>query len=143
MRTLLAIAILLLVMLGAAGAWLILAIWTDSRAGWMALVIAGVPLLAQRLDAAGSGRARAWMAGVATASCILADYWLIAAWPIGAEVGQWPLTAAHHMGLDFAWTLTRLGNTPLDWLYAGAAPILAVLVARRDPRPLNARYRAP
>jgi len=123
------IALLLLGMLGATAAWLIVAVIGNNRAGWMALLVAAAAVLLLRIGRFPSGIARASTALLATTACIVASYWLVSALPIGAGMGQWPFVAASHMGLDFVWTLTRLGNTPLDWVFAGAALMLAAWFA--------------
>ena len=128
-RLFFSIALLLLGMLGAMAAWLIVAVIANNRAGWMALLVASAVVLLLRIGGFPSGVARASTALLATASCIVASYWLVSALPIGAGMGQWPFVAASHMGLDFAWTLTRLGNTPVDWIFAGIALLLAAWFA--------------
>ncbi len=91
----------------------------------MALLIAAAAAFGLRISGVPRGSSRSLLAVSATALGILASDWLIAPLPIGMAMGQLPLGAAWHTGLDFAWTLTRLGNTPLDWLYAGSAILLA------------------
>ena len=114
----------------AAAAWLIVAVVTDSRAGWMALP-AGVAMgFVLRVGQFPQHTSRPVLAALATTLGIVASDWLIAALPIGAAMGQWPFVAASHMGLDFVWTLTRLGNTPLDWIFAGIALPLSAWFAR-------------
>ena len=95
----------------------------------MALLIALAAAQGLRICQVPRGAWRALLAASATALGILASDWLIAPLPIGMAMGQLPLGAAWHTGLDFAWTLTRLGNTPLDWLYAGTAILLAAWLA--------------
>ena len=115
---------------GAAAAWLIVAAITDSRAGWMALLVAVVAALVLRIGKFPGGASRAMLAALATTAGIVTSYWLVAALPIGMAMGQWPFIAASNIGLDFAWTLTRLGSTPLDWLCSGIAILLAAWLAR-------------
>ena len=115
---------------GGAAAWLIVAAITDSRAGWMALLIAVVAALVLRIGKFPGGTSRAMLAALATTAGIVTSYWLVAALPIGMAMGQLPFIAASHMGLDFVWTLTRLGSTPLDWLCSGVAILLAAWLAR-------------
>ena len=115
---------------GAAATWLIVAVMTESRAGWMALLIAVVAALVLRIGKFPGGASRAMLAALATAAGIVTSYWLVAALPIGMAMGQFPFVAASHMGLDFVWTLTRLGSTPLDWLCSGVAVLLAAWLAR-------------
>ena len=95
----------------------------------MALLIAAAAAYGLRISGVRRGTSRALLAASTTALGIVASVWLIAPLPIGMAMGQLPLSAAWHTGLDFAWTLTRLGNTPLDWLYTGSAILLAAWLA--------------
>lgn len=114
----------------AAAAWLIVAVVTDSRAGWMALP-AGVAMgFLLRVGQFPQHTSRPVLAALATTLGIVASDWLVGALSIGAAMGQLPFVAACYMGWDFAWTLTRLGSTPLDWACSGVAILLAAWFAR-------------
>ena len=124
------LVLLLVGMLGVIAAWSIVAYATDSRSGWMALAVAADAALLLRIGKYPAGSERVLLALLATVAAILAGYWLVAALPIAAAMGQLPFVAASHMGLDFTWTVIRLGNTPLDWLCGGVALLLATWLAR-------------
>ena len=124
------VALLILAVSGAAAAWLIVAVMTEGRAGWMGLLVAVAMAFVLRIGQFPSGASRAVLAAFATAAGIVASDWLVAALPIGMALGQLPFVAARHMGLDFVWTLTCLGNTPLDWILGGVALLLAAWLAR-------------
>lgn len=123
-------ALLILGVPGASLAWLIVAALNASRAGWMALVVAVATVLVLRICQFPHGTTRAALAALATGFGIVMSDWLIAALPIGAAMGQLPFVAACRMGMDFAWTLTQLGSTPLDWFCSGFAVLLAAWLGR-------------
>jgi hypothetical protein len=121
----LARALLLLGLLIVPTLWLIAALATNSRAGWMALAVAANAVALVRMGRFPGGATRGLSALLTAATGIVASGWLISAMPIGAAMGQLPFTAARHMGADFAWTLASLGSTPMDWTWTAAALLLA------------------
>ena len=129
-RRLLPLALLSVGMLGVIAAWSIIAYATDSRAGWMALVVAVDAALLLRIGKYPAGNERISLALLTTLLGILAGYWLVAALPIAEAMGQLPFVTARHMGWDFAWTVIRLGNTPLDWICGGIGLLLAAWLVR-------------
>jgi hypothetical protein len=127
---LLPLALLAIGIPGVIALWSIVAYASDSRAGWMALVVALDAALLLRIGRYPAGNERVLLALLTTLLGVLAGYWLVAALPISEAMGQLPVVAAGHMGWDFAWTVIRLGNTPLDWACAGIALLMAAWLTR-------------
>ncbi len=121
---------MLLCLLALLALWETLAWISGQRLGAMALLMAIGAALALKF---GGYPRRASRPVVALAGCalgVLAGLWLIAVLPIGGMMGQLPWAAAINMGPDLAWTLTRLGSTPLDWTLTALALPLAAWLAR-------------
>ncbi|MCW5580436.1 MAG: hypothetical protein KIS72_03740 [Luteimonas sp.] len=127
---LLAVGLLLLASLGAAAAWVLVAMALDSQASWMALVAAADAALVVRLVRLRPGALRALCGALATLLAIsVANWGIVAAW-LGRNLGLLPWESALKLGPEFGWLLVRLGNggTDLAWLAAGV--LLAALASR-------------
>lgn len=124
----------LLMLLGACAGfvaiWVVLAWSRADQCGWMALLGA--------LDAAWILRLAGWPAGprravagvIATAAIIVAANWWIIAVNLGAMLGFAPWESAVRLGVQHAWVLAQLANTPFDVAMMFAALALAAIASR-------------
>ena len=125
-----AAALLLLGSLGAAAAWVLVAMALDRQSSWMALVAAADAALIVRLVRLRPGPLRALRGALATLLAILAANWgIVAAW-LGRNLGLLPWESMTKLGPEFAWLLMRLSNTAADLAWLAAALLLAAFASR-------------
>ena len=125
-----AAALLLLGSLGAAAAWVLVAMALDRQSSWMALVAAADAALIVRLVRLRPGLVRALCGALATLLAILAANWgIVAAW-LGRNLGLLPWESMTKLGPEFAWLLMRLSNTAADLAWLAAALLLAAFASR-------------
>ncbi len=125
-----AFALMLLWLLAMLALWETLAWFSGQRQIWMVLAIAVCSALSLKIGGWPRQPSRVAIALTGSALGIFAGLWLLAVLPIGAMMGQPPWIAAGNMGPDLAWTLTRLGSTPIDWTLTALAMPLAAWLAR-------------
>ena len=63
------------------------------------------------------------------AMAVLANWFIIAS-QLGFVLGLLPWESAVRLGPEYAWTLTRLANGPMDVVHVLAAPLLAAWLAK-------------
>ena len=125
-----AAALLLLGSLGAAAAWVLVAMALDRQSSWMALVAAADAALIVRLAGLRPGSARALCGALATLLAILAANWgIVAAW-LGRSLGLLPWESMTKLGPEFGWLLMRLSNTTADLAWLAAALLVAAFASR-------------
>ncbi len=125
-----AAALLLLGSLGAAAAWVLVAMALDRQSSWMALVAAADAALIVRLAGLRPGPARALCGALATLLAILAANWgIVAAW-LGRNLGLLPWESMTKLGPEFGWLLMRLGNGGADLAWLAAALLVAAFASR-------------
>ena len=110
--------------------WILLALYLERQAGWMALLAALDAALILRFTGMRRGPARVLLAMVATVLMIALALWGIVASQLGFMLGLSPWTSATKLGLAHAWTLLGLANTPADLVCMATAPLLAAFAAR-------------
>ncbi|WP_454831846.1 hypothetical protein [Pseudoxanthomonas wuyuanensis] len=110
--------------------WILLALYLERQAGWMALLAALDAALILRFTGMRRGSARILLAMLATVLMIALALWGIVASQLGFMLGLSPWTSATKLGLVHAWTLLGLANTPADLACMAAAPLLAAVAAR-------------
>lgn len=110
--------------------WILLALYLERQAGWMALLAALDAALILRFTGMRRGPARILLAMVATVLMIALALWGIVASQLGFMLGLSPWTSATKLGLTHAWTLLGLANTPADLVCMAIAPLLAAVAAR-------------
>lgn len=110
--------------------WILLALYLERQAGWMALLAALDAALILRFTGMRRGPARMLLAMVATVLMTALALWGIVASQLGFMLGLSPWTSAAKLGLEHAWTLLGLANTPSDLICMTAAPVLAAIAAR-------------
>ncbi len=123
----LALGLLLVVSLGFAAGWCLLAAALQSQVAWMAPLAALDAVVMLRLGRMRAGWQRPVWAVVATLATILLANWAIAALEIGRSMGLLPWESALRLGPAYAWELLRLANGPdeLAW-YAASVAVAAV-----------------
>ncbi|MEO7478823.1 MAG: hypothetical protein ABIT64_06300 [Lysobacteraceae bacterium] len=112
------------------GVWLVAAALGDSHAGWAAPLAALGSVALLRFAHVAVGQTRAMLATIITAITVVLANWLVIALPIAQAMDMSPLDAASRIGLHFAWTLTMLGSTPMDWLWMAVALALSAWLGR-------------
>ena len=112
------------------GAWLVASALCNSHAGWVAPLAALSSVALLRFAHVAAGQARAMLATIATATTLVLANWLVIALPIAQSMDMLPLDAASRIGPHFAWTLTTLGTTSMDWLWMAFALVLAAWLGR-------------
>jgi hypothetical protein len=110
--------------------WILLALYLERQAGWMALLAALDAALILRFSGMRRGPARVLLAMVATVLMTALALWGIVASQLGFMLGLSPWTSAAKLGLEHAWTLLGLANTPSDLICMMVAPVLAAIAAR-------------
>jgi hypothetical protein len=121
---------LLLGSLGAAAAWVLVAMALDAQSSWMALVAAADAALIVRLVRLRPGLSRASLGMLATLLAILAANWgIVAAW-LGRHMGLLPWESMLKLGPEFAWLLMRLANTAGDLAWIAVALAAAAVASR-------------
>ncbi len=129
-KPLFAAGLLLLGSLGAAAAWVLVAIALDRQGSWMALVAAVDAALIVRLVRLRPGPARAAWGVLATLLAIVAANWgIVAAW-MGRGLGLMPWESMLKLGPEFGWLLVRLGNQPTDLAWLAASVVVAAVACR-------------
>jgi hypothetical protein len=123
-------SLLLLGTAGFAALWVLLALYTQRQASWMAVVGAVDIAWLLRLGRwpAGIGRAVAGLTGTA-AVVALANWWIIAS-HLSGMLGLSPWDTAARLGWNHAWTLTQIANGVTDLAWIAAALIIAVITSR-------------
>ncbi len=123
----LALGLLLVVSLGFAAGWCLLAAALQSQVAWMAPLAALDAVVMLRLGRMHAGWRRPVWAVVATLATILLANWAIAALEIGRSMGLLPWESALRLGPSYAWELLQLANGPdeLAW-YAASVAVAAV-----------------
>ncbi len=123
----LALGLLLVVSLGFAAGWCLLAGALESQVAWMAPLAALDAVVMLRLGKMPADWRRPAWAVVATLATILLANWAIAALEIGRSMGLAPWDSALRLGPTYAWELLRLANGPaeLGW-YAVALAVAAI-----------------
>ena len=125
-----AVGLLLLGSLGAAAAWVLVAMALDAQASWMALVAAADAALIVRLARLQPGATRALCGVLATLLAVLAANWgIVAAW-LGRNLGLLPWESMLKLGPEFGWLLMRLGNGGADLAWLAAAVLVAAFASR-------------
>ena len=123
-------ALLLLGSLGAAAAWVLVAMALDRQSSWMALVAAVDAALILRMARVRPGVPRALWGVLATTLAVAAANWgLVAAW-LGRYLGMMPWESMLKLGHGFAWLLMRLSNGPADLAWLGLALVVAAVASR-------------
>ncbi len=110
--------------------WVVLALYLQRQAGWMALLAAVDVVLVLRVGGMPAGRRRAMLGALATAVICGLALWGIAAVQMGFSFGLNPWESMLRLGFHHAWTLVTLTTTPLDVAALVAAPLLAAWWAR-------------
>lgn len=110
--------------------WILLALQLNGQAGWMALLGAVDVALMLRFGGMRRGLGRSVLAAAATLAMILVANWGIAAAQIGFAMGLGPWESAIKLGLDYAWTLSRLANSGFDLACMAIAVAAAAWLAR-------------
>lgn len=124
------IALLLLGSLGAAAAWVLVAMALDRQSSWMALVAAADAALILRMARMRPGAWRALAGVAATLLAIAAANWgIVAAW-LGRYMGMMPWESMVKLGDEFGWLLVLLSNSPADLAWMGLALVVAALASR-------------
>lgn len=132
-----ALPLLLLGLLGFVSAWVLLALLLERQCAWLAPVAAldMVLLLAIARWPAGAGRA-GW-AFAATAMAIVLANFGIAAGELGQSFGMRPWESATMLGVNHAWTLLEMANSPVDLGFYAAGLVVALVAG------FSARRRGP
>ena len=115
---------------GCAAAWILFGVASGRQCGWMAIVAGLDAALLLRLAAMPRGPARMAVALLATAATIVVAQWGIAATELGRSIGVLPWVSATKLGLDHAWTVLSLANTPADLAWLAAGLVLGAVAAR-------------
>ncbi|WP_368562832.1 hypothetical protein [Pseudoxanthomonas sp. UTMC 1351] len=110
--------------------WILLALYLNGQAGWMALLGAVDVVLMLRFGGMPHGLGRSVLATAATAGMIVLANWGIAATQIGFAMGLNPWESAVKLGPAYAWTLSQLANSPSDLVCMAAAVIIAAWFSR-------------
>lgn len=105
--------------------WILLTLYLDGQAGWMALLGAVDVALMLRFGGMPRGLGRSVLAAAATLGIIVLANWGIAATQIGFAMGLSPWESAFKLGFAYAWTLSQLANSPFDL----ACMVIAVVAA--------------
>ena len=123
----LALGLLLVVSLGFAAGWCLLAGSLESQVAWMAPLAALDAVVMLRLGRMHADWRRPAWAILATVATILLANWAIAALEIGRSMGLLPWESALRLGPAYAWELLQLANGPaeLAW-YAASVAVAAV-----------------
>ena len=130
MRVIFVAALLALGTCAAIGAWLVAAAVSDSRADWLAPLVAIDVAALLRFARVAPGPTRAMLAVAITTAALVIANWLVISLPMAEGMGMFPLDVASRTGPDFGWMLIRLGNTPMDWLWMAMALALAAWLGR-------------
>lgn len=110
--------------------WILLALYLNGQAGWMALLAAVDVVLMLRFGGMPRGMGRSVLAAVATLTMIVVANWGIAAAQIGFAMGLSPWESASKLGFAYAWTLSQLANSPFDLICVAIAVIAAAWLSR-------------
>lgn len=110
--------------------WILLALYLNGQAGWMALLGAVDVVLMLRFGGMPRGLGRSVLAAAATAGMIVLANWGIAAAQIGFAMGLSPWESASKLGFAYAWTLSQLANSPFDLVCMVVAVIVAGWLSR-------------
>lgn len=110
--------------------WVMLALYLQKQAGWMAWLAALDAALMLRLGGMPRGAGRSILAVLATLAISALALWGIVATQLGFSLGLGPFDSALRLGVHHAWTLTSLANTALDWAALLLAPPLAAWLSR-------------
>jgi len=110
--------------------WILLALYLNGQAGWMALLGAADVVLMLRFGGMQRGVGRSVLATTATAGMIVLANWGIAATQIGFAMGLNPWESAAKLGPAYAWTLSQLANSPLDLVCLVVAVLAAGWLSR-------------
>ena len=123
----LALGLLLVVSLGFAAGWCLLAGTLESQVAGMAPLAAVDAVVMLRLGRMHADWRRPVWAVVATLATILLANWAIAALEIGRSMGLLPWDSALRLGPSYAWELLRLANGPAELAWYAAALALAAI----------------
>ena len=113
-----------------AAIWVVLGIFLERQAGWMAWLAALDAAFLLRYAGMRPGRARALTALLATVVIALLANWFIIAAQLGFYFGLYPWESAALLRPGHAWTLAQLANGPMDTASLLLAPLLAAWLAR-------------
>lgn len=123
----------LLLVLGACGfaaVWVLVSLYADRQASWMAVFGALDIAWMLRLGGWPRGWGRAVAGVVATGAIVALANWGITATQLGATLGFDPLDSAFRLGAHHAWILIQLANGLIDQLWIAGALVLAALLSR-------------
>ena len=129
-RWLLALASLVVGVLGATAIWVALHLLLGTMAAWMAPLAALDMAWMLRLAAAPAGRTRAALATAATAVTIVLSLWMVVASQIGRLLGLSPLESAQRLGPVLFGELVRHGTDGWDVAFLLIAVPLAWRLGR-------------
>lgn len=113
-----------------AGIWVLLSLYLDRQAGWMAVLAAVDAALLLRIGGMAAGPVRMLMAVAGTLAIIAVANWAIVATQLGFMMGLTPWDSALKLGLHHAWMLASLANGTADLVWMGVAVVVAALLAR-------------
>lgn len=116
--------------LGAAAAWVLLALYGNGQKGWMAVIAALDAAWMLRLGGWRPGWARAALAVAGTLSVVALANWGIAALQIGLPMGLDLWESLSKPGLGYVWLLAGLANTAFDKACIAVAVAIAAWFGR-------------
>lgn len=113
-----------------AAIWVVLGIFLERQAGWMAWLAALDAAFLLRYGGMRPGLARALTALLATVVMALLANWFIIASQLGFYFGLYPWESALLLRPGHAWTLAQLANDTFDTASLLLAPLLAAWLAK-------------
>lgn len=116
--------------LGAAAAWVLLALYGNGQKGWMAVVAALDAAWMLRLGGLRPGWSRSGLAVLGTLVAIALANWGIAALQIGLPMGLDLWESLSKPGLGYVWLLAGLANSAFDRTCIAVAVVLAAWFGR-------------
>ena len=116
--------------LGAAAAWVLLALYGNGQKGWMAVVAALDAAWMLRLGGLRPGWSRSGLAVLGTLVAIALANWGIAALQIGLPMGLDLWESLSKPGLGYVWLLAGLANSAFDRTCIAVAVVLAAWLGR-------------
>lgn len=116
--------------LGAAAAWVLLALYGNGQKGWMAVVAALDAAWMLRLGGLRPGWSRSGLAVLGTLVAIALANWGITALQIGLPMGLDLWESLSKPGLGYVWLLAGLANSAFDKTCIAVAVVLAAWLGR-------------
>lgn len=116
--------------LGAAAAWVLLALYGNGQKGWMAVVAALDAAWMLRLGGLRPGWSRSALAVVGTLTVVALANWGIAALQIGLPMGLDLWESLSKPGFGYIWLLAGLANGTFDKACIAVAVVLAAWFGR-------------